>query len=29
MKLSERTIDIEKREEGAWVKDPPEWPGLN
>jgi hypothetical protein len=28
MKLSERTIDIEKREEGAWVKDPPEWPGL-
>jgi hypothetical protein len=26
--LSERTIDIEKREEGAWVKDPPEWPGL-
>ena len=28
MKLSERTIDIEKREEGAWVKDPPDWSAL-
>lgn len=25
MKLSERKIDMKKREEGAWVKDIPDW----
>lgn len=28
MKLSERKIDPQKREEGAWVKDIPEWDDL-
>ena len=28
MKLSDRKIDLQKREEGAWVKDIPEWMDL-
>lgn len=29
MKLSERKIDLQKREEGAWVTDIPDWQGLS
>jgi hypothetical protein len=28
MKLADRMVDLQRREEGGWVKDPPEWMGL-